>query len=81
MAKKESKARKQPQRRRATARQRPSARRAPRARISTRRPGPAIREAAAAAAAGERLQVTLGLHDVSGAAIRDPETFFTFRRL
>ena len=34
-----------------------------------------------AAAAPERLQVTLDLRDSFGRPIRDPETFFTFRRL
>lgn len=38
-------------------------------------------EAARAAAAVETLQVTFDLRDVSGRLIRDPETFFTFRRL
>lgn len=49
-------------------------------RRSTRRvvPVPAV---AIAEAAGETLQVTLGLTDVAGHPIHDPETFFTFRRL
>jgi hypothetical protein len=41
-------------------------------------PVPAV---AIAEAAGETLQVTLGLTDVAGQPISDPETFFTFRRL
>jgi hypothetical protein len=36
---------------------------------------------AVARAAAETLQVTLDLRDVSGRSLRDPETFFTFRRL
>lgn len=37
--------------------------------------------AARAAASLETVAVTFGLRDVSGRLIRDPETFFTFRRL
>jgi hypothetical protein len=61
-------------------------------RVSTRRPTPAREETvgrrtsagrglARARAAVETLQVTFDLRDVSGRPIRDPETFFTFRRL
>jgi hypothetical protein len=48
---------------------------------SQRRRAPASRERARAAAAPETLQVTLELRDVSDRLIRDPETFFTFRRV
>ncbi len=61
-------------------------------RVSTRRLSPArdksrgrrtrARLGRARAAAGvETLEVTLDLRDVSGRLVRDPETFFTFRRL
>src|SRR5688572_6449630 len=59
------------------------------ARVSTRRQAPrgsrnARRGAAttrALRAPGETLQVTFELRDVSDRLIRDPETFFTFRRV
>ena len=65
---------------------------APKRRTSTRRiapaevpaisfAGPRGTTAALATAGGDTLQVTLDLRDVSNRAIRDPEAFFTFRRL
>ncbi|MEO7274321.1 MAG: hypothetical protein ABIX28_16705, partial [Vicinamibacterales bacterium] len=60
------------------------------ARVSTKRPASgrsrsdrtaAAFESTAAAAALDMLQVTLDLRDVSDRPIRDPETFFTFRRV
>jgi hypothetical protein len=82
MAKKRRKARRQ------TARNRPTASR----RTTTRRPPPggqrsrgraraATTRGARAAARANTLQVTLELRDVSNRLIRDPETFFTFRRV
>ncbi len=62
----------------------------PASRVSTRRiarprPARARRRVSAARAApraaAETLQVTLDLRDVAGRALRDPEAFFTFRRL
>lgn len=61
-------------------------------RVSTRRLSPARGKTtgrrtsarpglAAADAAVETLEITFDLRDVSGGLIRDPETFFTFRRL
>jgi len=59
-----------------------STRRLARTRDKTRRrrisAGPRVR---GGAGGGETLQVTFNLRDVSGRMIRDPETFFTFRRL
>ena len=82
MAKKVRKTRKQAGRKRVK----------PSPRISTRRPaavtgksrrrrGAAKLERSTRAAAPETLQVTLELRDVSNRLIRDPETFFTFRRV
>lgn len=60
-------------------------------RVSTRRLAPARERGTAPrgsaartlarAAAPETIQVTFDLRDVSGRLVRDPETFFTFRRL
>jgi hypothetical protein len=58
--------------------------------VSTRRPAPApdrrarrrdLSPGGRARRATDTLQVTLDFRDVSGRPIRDPETFFTFRRL
>ena len=76
-----------------TARKRPKARGAARPtsrRVSTRKLPPArksrggrapARAARARAAGAETIEVTFDLRDVSNRPIRDPETFFTFRRL
>ena len=74
-------------------RKRVSKRAAPARRVSTKRVVRATRPRAgrraaavrratrAAPRAAETLQVTLDLRDVAGRPLRDPETFFTFRRL
>ena len=70
-------------RKRATPSARVSTRRLPAAGDNSRRRGartPAL-ERAIGDTPRETLQVTLDLRDVSGQLIRDPETFFTFRRL
>ena len=76
-----------------TARKKATTRRvkAPTPRVTTRRvPAdgtrsrggpPAVTTRSRAAARAETLQVTLELRDVSDRLIRDPETFFTFRRV
>jgi len=53
------------------------------ARVSTTTPASTPRRAARLAAAGdgENVDVGFSLRDVAGALIRDPETFFTFRRV
>lgn len=79
MAKRVRKTRKAPRRRTASPR-----------RITTRRLGPARTRSGspargvrsrAARSRGETLQVTLDLRDVSNRPVRDPETYFTFRRV
>ena len=70
-------------RKRATPSARVSTRRLPAGGDSSRRRGahiPAL-ERAIGDTPRETLQVTLDLRDVSGQLIRDPETFFTFRRV
>ncbi len=70
-------------RKRATTSARVSTRRLPAAGDTGRRRGARTPPLARAigAAPREMLQVTLDLRDVSGQLIRDPETFFTFRRV
>jgi hypothetical protein len=82
MAKTRRKTRKVRRPRRLKSSRRVSTRRLPQARGKSRgRPTPARAGLARAATAVETLQVTLELRDVSKRLIRDPETFFTFRRL
>ena len=82
MAKTARKTRKARGARRLRSSRRVSTRRLPKARGKSRgRRAPARAARARAAAAVETLQVTLELRDVSKRLIRDPETFFTFRRL
>jgi len=82
MAKKARKTRKPAGRGQATASRRVSTRRLPPARRkSLRRRTPSRADGAGAGAAPETLQVTLDLRDVSNRLLRDPETFFTFRRV
>src|SRR5688572_2961885 len=57
----------------------PASRSRPPARSALRRASGTSR--ALATRAAETLQVTLDLRDVANRPIRDPETFFTFRRL
>ena len=82
MAKKASKTRKPRGAGRATSSRRVSTRKLTPPRVRSRQGRTRARpEVPRAAAAAETLRVTLDLRDVSDRPIRDPETFFTFRRL
>ena len=83
MAKKsQARKRKKPAaRKRTESRARVSTRRLPAGGDRSRRRGAPARAGSRAIGAPETLQVTVELRDVSDRLIRDPETFFTFRRV
>src|SRR5215207_4578442 len=82
MGKRTRKARKQRRRTRAAPSRRITTRRLPTGGArSLRRARAAEIRTVRAAARADTLQVTLELRDVSNRLIRDPETFFTFRRV
>ena len=81
MAKRARKTRKARGARRVRSSRRVSTRRLPPARGKSRGRGTPAGAARARAAGAETIEVTFDLRDVSNRLIRDPETFFTFRRL